>query len=211
MKNMMREWKAFLQERTTLPVALAAISSTKKGQPILTKSKSLDADSTSMDSLNPEFAKKVLKVQAALRSLGYRTKLVTAYRTPASQLKKYKQGKSKVKFGKHNAVRKDGNKIVPASLAADLIWNNAKKGAYKNTPENIKYYKVLGEVAKKEGLRWGGDFAKSTPALAKFGIGWDPTHIEARVSLKKIASDYKDLVARATLMNQLKPDTQDKA
>ena len=207
----MYEWKAFLQERTTLPVAVAAMTSAKKGQPTLTRSKSLDSDSISMDSLSPEFAERVLKVQAALRSLGYRTKLVTAYRTPASQLKKYKQGKSKVKFGKHNAVRKDGNRIVPASMAADLIWNNAKKGAYKNTPENIKYYKVLGAVAKKEGLRWGGDFSKSNPKLAKVGIGWDPTHIEARTSLKKIASDYKKLVAQINRSSQLKSNTKDKA
>ena len=209
MKKLLTEWRKYLKERTILPVAAAAESAADES--FLIKSPKLKKDSTDWEYFDPDFAKKVQKIREELRSLGYKTRIVTAYRTPASQLEKFKQGKSKVKFGKHNMVRQQKKEIVPAALAADIIWNNGKHGGYKLTPRNIKYYKLLGKLAKKEGLKWGGNFSQSSPALAKYGIGWDPTHIETSTSLRSLAKSYAALVKRAgTLGVPLSKTSQDR-
>lgn len=50
--------------------------------------------------------------------------------------------------------------------AVDLI---DRKVGYSNN-RNHKYYKDLSELAKKEGLAWGGNFTQR----------WDPCHIETK-------------------------------
>ena len=162
----------------------------------ITKSKAIDIDSEDKSSLDPVFKSKVDNVISKLVAHGYRLKIVTAYRSPKTQSKKYKAGHSKVKVSKHNALTLSGNEVVPASKALDLIWNS-RSGSYSMKPKNILYYKRLGKYAEEEGLRWGGNFKKSNPELAKHKIGWDPTHIElASTSTRQVAIDNKDLISK---------------
>ena len=46
--------------------------------------------------------------------------------------------------------------------------------------EQAAFYKDLGRAARRRGLRWGGDWARSNETWAAWDLGWDPGHIEAR-------------------------------
>lgn len=115
------------------------------------------------------------------------------FRTPAEQLRLYRLGRSKVKWGFHCATTPDGK---PGSLAADII------DAYKGWDASYKFWLTLGYAAKAQGLNWGGYFGLNSrqhgllasylpgiktgvfPDANNIRFGWDVAHIEtARVTI----------------------------
>lgn len=132
----------------------------------------------------------VANVLQELEIRGFKPKIdKDVHRTPARQLELFKQGRTKVRWGFHNATTKDGK---PGSLAADIVdaslaWNAPRS-----------FWLALGAAAKKYGLNWGGYFGLSIAQKAavdkaldvvggingKLQLGWDVAHVETtRVSI----------------------------
>ncbi|ETX04127.1 MAG: peptidoglycan-binding protein [Candidatus Entotheonella gemina] len=105
-----------------------------------------------LQSLNAQFRPKVSTLLNALRLRGFQPKLFYGWRSVAVQQELYKKGRSKVRFSFHNAQAPSG---VPNAYAADII---DKRYAWSESEETQKFWKALGEEAKKAGLYWGGDW-----------------------------------------------------
>lgn len=94
----------------------------------------------------------MVKVIDALSARGFQPHIVYAWRSVAVQRQLVAQGRSKVLFSFHNAQTSAG---IPNAWAADII---DKRWAW-NESDCMKFFKALGEEAKKVGLVWGGDWA----------------------------------------------------
>jgi hypothetical protein len=130
----------------------------------------------------PAFARRVEAVIKAMEAQGFRPRIQDAHRTIADQLKAFKNGFSKTKFGFHNITGAGGK---PESLAVDLLDDD------KPLNPTRKYMILLAGAAKAHGLHSGIFFLP--PPLRKainkaieennfspsIKIGFDPTHIEA--------------------------------
>ena len=94
-----------------------------------------------------------------INRLGFTVLIVCTYRSPAEQLELFKQHKSQLEKGPHNFTLANG---TPASKAFDfalvlngkLCWDTTIDSNHNNYPD----YKELGEIGKKLGLEWGGDW-----------------------------------------------------
>jgi hypothetical protein len=133
--------------------------------------------------LDPRFRKKVDAVFGALRERGYEPRVRSAWRSPDRQDFIYDYGKlrqhwlgggpsTQARGGRscHNQVDGDGR---PASRAIDVFARGVK-----TTKAKARFYKALGEEAKKRGLVWGGDYKKRNKVWKRHGLGWDPAHIQ---------------------------------
>ena len=125
------------------------------------------------------------KFAAVLKDLeghGLRPRIQEAWRSPADQLKAFKSGHSKLKYGYHNVTWPDGS---PAALAADILDDDHPL----NPP--TKFLLMLCASANAHGL--GTGITWGLPKTLKFAIGaaivsktwdanvktgWDPTHVE---------------------------------
>jgi peptidoglycan L-alanyl-D-glutamate endopeptidase CwlK len=85
--------------------------------------------------------------------------IVSGYRTPEEQLKLYNEGKSKLKFSKHNINPSLAVDIQPYPIDLNLV--------NKNDPKEIaKFYFLAGyikSIADRMGIkiRWGGDWNRN--------------------------------------------------
>lgn len=132
--------------------------------------------------LHPRFRKQLMAVIETLENIGYRPRIQDAWRSPEDQLKAYKSGHSKLKYGFHNVTSDAG---LPEALAVDLLDDDSPLSPSK------AYLLHLAAAAEAKGLttgiRWG------LPAKLRSGIdlaianaewkasvkiGWDPTHVE---------------------------------
>lgn len=105
-----------------------------------------------LKSLNAHFRPKVVKVLEGLKKKGFQPSIFFGWRSVKVQLELVKKGNSKVKFSFHNAQWKDG---TPNAYAADVVDTRWGWGA---EAEKHGFWKALGELAKAEGLYWGGDW-----------------------------------------------------
>ena len=103
-------------------------------------------------SMKPELAIKVRQVLAALSAKGFQPKVFYGWRSVTVQARLFAEGKSKVKFGFHNAQKPDG---TPNAYAADIIDS---RYAWNKEAERSGFWKALGAAAKAQGLVWGGDW-----------------------------------------------------
>jgi hypothetical protein len=114
-----------------------------------------------------------------LRKRGLQPRIAFSWRSLATQDYLLAQKRSSVSFSFHNAVA-DG---APASLAADLFdarygWGDDTHGSPKSNGA-LTFFRALGEEARALGLVWGGAW-KSRPSFwSRYGIGWDPAHVQA--------------------------------
>lgn len=114
---------------------------------------SLWSQDKKIQSLTPELRPKVKAVLEALKRRGFSPVIFFGWRSVAVQLKLHSSGNSKVKFSFHNAQQPNG---TPKSYAADIIDS---RYSWSKQAETSGFWKALGEVAKTEGLHWGGDWA----------------------------------------------------
>ena len=105
-----------------------------------------------MVGLNPAFKKKADKVVKEMEKRSWRIRIVWGKRS-------HKENEELVKKGMASRTSKH---LVGKGL--DLIDRTV--GYTEN--KSHKFYKDLAELAKQEGLIWGGDFKQR----------WDPCHIE---------------------------------
>lgn len=98
--------------------------------------------------------------------------VICSHRSEAEQLKKYQEGKSQVKKGKHN--------FMP-SLAVDVLPYPSKINGVNVWQDKQRFCVLAGAMmvaAKEEGvaIRWGGDWdGDGNNADSKF---WDAPHFE---------------------------------
>lgn len=129
----------------------------------------------------PAFAKRVEAVIKDLEAQGFRPRIQDAHRSLADQLKAFKNGFSKTKFGFHNIMGAGGKS---ESLAVDLLDDD------KPLTPTRKYLILLAGAARAHGLHSGIFFLPTAfhKAINKaidennfnpsIKIGFDPTHLE---------------------------------
>ena len=140
-------------------------------------------ESTSLDHLDSAFRTKVGRVLARLRRQGFRPRVAATFRSRKRQEFVHSVGRVFQRLGYgpstqarggqscHNHVDAKGR---PAARAID-IWGGRPGGpAHKHA----RFFRALGAAAKAEGLVWGGRWRKRNKTWAKFGLGWDPAHIQ---------------------------------
>ena len=148
------------------------------------------SSSRDLDSLEPNFKTLVEQLITNMESRGFKTNVVSAYRSLDSQIEKFNEETSKTKYGYHNFLDSGGN---PASQAVDLVDKSVGYGgedpASSKHRKAAEYFKALGEEARKLGFtgsggigRWGGDYSQSNPLWAAHGMGWDPAHVELKTT-----------------------------
>ncbi len=127
--------------------------------------------------------RQVAAVLSDLEAQGLRPLIAKdVFRTPARQLELYRQGRSKVRWGFHNATTRDGQ---PGALAADIVDADLAWNARRD------FWLRLGEAALRRGLNWGGMFGLSAAQKTalrialearnysvKLALGWDVAHIQ---------------------------------
>lgn len=141
-------------------------------------------DIASLGVLHPELRPAVDGVIEELEDQGWEVRVSSAWRSAERQEAIFVIGQlgerlgqspwSRVRGGRscHNQLRGDGS---PGSAAVDLA-----PGGVESLDERAAFYRALGEAAERQGLRWGGAFQRSNPVWARYGMGWDPAHIEDR-------------------------------
>ena len=114
-----------------------------------------------------------------LRTRGLQPRIAFTWRSLATQDDLLVKKRSSVSFSFHNAV----DDRAPAALAADLFdarygWGDDSHGSPKSNGA-LAFFRALGEEAAALGLVWGGAW-KSRPSFwSRYGIGWDPAHVQA--------------------------------
>jgi len=131
------------------------------------------------NSLYPPFRARFELVEAEMEALGYPLEIRGAYRDSVRQQyyfnKRYSQiDPSAGMVGMHTATSALG---TPEALAVDVNWKghnvNKEEGAY------AQFFITLLAVSRKHGLTTGAAWSQRG-RWAKYGIGWDPGHIEPR-------------------------------
>ncbi len=138
--------------------------------------------STETTDLDPAFRARVERVVTALERRGFTPHVGTTWRDPRVQDALFALGRSTKAAGGqscHNVVDADGR---PAARAIDL-WNapmglDLLLGTVERLAAEAPFLHALGVEAKREGLRWGGDWHGRPSAWDAYGLGWDPAHVE---------------------------------
>ncbi len=139
--------------------------------------------SVSLDSLDPDFRARVQKVVLGLHKRGYSPRVVSSYRSPMRQDVIFTASTVSRFVGRGTYTQVSGGQSChnhevdgdAAALAIDITDPHADTMRAKAT-----FYKALGAEAKKAGLAWGGNWKRSNRAWRRYGLGWDPGHIESR-------------------------------
>lgn len=105
-----------------------------------------------LESLDRRIRPKVERVLEALKSGGFKPKVVFAWRSVAVQAELLRLGRTRVSFSFHNAQTKSG---TPNAYAADVIDS---RWAWSAQAEQNGFWEALGRAAKDEGLYWGGSW-----------------------------------------------------
>ncbi|GAA4029020.1 hypothetical protein [Actimicrobium antarcticum] len=148
----------------------------------MTEQERLRRNAARLLELYPSFSKRVKRMLEDLESRGLHPRLQDAWRTPEDQLRAYRDGYSKLKFGFHNVTGPDGE---PAALAVDVLDNSTPSSP------STAFLLQLSDAAEKAGLhsgiRWGLP-SRLAAAIdraiaandwqARIKPGWDPSHIE---------------------------------
>jgi len=149
----------------------------------LTEAQRKKANAERLEKVDPSIRERVSMCLEYLESQGHRPVIDgDVWRSPETQLRKFRQGVSKAKWGFHCATTKDGK---PGSLAADIV------DADRLWTAGEDYWLDVGRAALKAGLGWGGFFGLKDAEKerlrkildgetdpAKVTRGWDPAHVQ---------------------------------
>ena len=140
-------------------------------------------ESRSLSHLHPRFRTEVEAVLTELRSQGLSPRVSATWRSPRRQEALFALSALGELAGRGPATKVRGGDSchnqeadgAPAAVAIDI---RARRPA--SLDEQAAVYQALGRAAHKRGLRWGGDWMRTNPTWAAYGLGWDPAHLEAR-------------------------------
>lgn len=157
----------------------------------MTNEKLLERNARKLMECNPWLHGKVVAILKDLRGHGYRPRIQEAWRSPADQILACLEGRSKVRWGFHNAT---GKANLPDALAADIVLDDCP---YKEPRE---FLLKLYSSAKAHGLETGILFGLSAAQRVRFNkavdakdwtysgpIGWDPWHVQPAMETLAIA------------------------
>lgn len=133
--------------------------------------------------LNPVFRKRLAGIISRLEATGFRPRIQDAWRSPEDQMKAFRSGHSKLRWGFHNATTAAG---LPDGLAVDLLDDDSPLAP------GVLYLVSLAREAARDhcqtGIGWGLPprlrtamdhlIASTEEPPPKLAIGWDPTHVE---------------------------------
>ena len=133
--------------------------------------------------LEPKFSARVDELLVELRARGYQPRVAATYRDAARQQFIFDVGQllellgarpmTRARGGQscHNHRNSDGS---AGSLAADILPAPDLTG-----PEQAAFFRALGKAANAKGLGWGGNWPRLNPGWKKYGLGWDPGHVQS--------------------------------
>jgi hypothetical protein len=135
-----------------------------------------------LTALYPTFRARLKKVIALLESSGLRPRIQDAWRSPADQKIAFDKHQSKLLFGFHNVIAKNG---TPEALAVDLLDDDSPLSP--GTSYLLQLAAASEDAGLITGIRWGvpnklvkaidqAITAKNWNSNVK--IGWDPTHVQ---------------------------------
>ena len=138
-------------------------------------------ETTDLHALDPAFRRNVESILSELEDRGFHPRIAASYRSPERQRTYYLLGRIERSLGLsavtqvtrscHNH-RAQGN---PAALAID-IWGGRPGAA---SEEHAVFFRALRDAAQARGLVSGAAWSQSNAAWKRYGIGWDPAHVEA--------------------------------
>jgi len=119
--------------------------------------------------LRPHFRHRIGHVLAELEVQGFQPRIASAYRSAASQVRKFEKGYSKSKKPGHHTF----------GLAADVIDRRVAWPAWKDKPAvelAARFGHALRDACDKHDVANGGWWKQSNPGWAAHDLGWDPFH-----------------------------------
>jgi hypothetical protein len=137
-----------------------------------------------MADLESGFRRDVERVLAALRRRGFEPRVLVTYRDSRRQDLIHGVSRlaerlgldpiTRVRGGRscHNRTGSDGE---PAALAVDLGSSRSDL----TLKQQACFYRALGAAARDRGLVWGGSWRRRNATWRRFGLGWDPGHIQS--------------------------------
>lgn len=146
-----------------------------------------------INALYPSFRAKVMVLIGQLRSgqgpsgENWDVEILETWRSPERQAFYKSKGWSTVDYGFHTVTGPNGE---PESLAIDMKadpydWN--APADHSDTKKLAQFYSDIAALAPKLGLSSGASWSRKDPKWAKYGIGWDPGHVEpAGISLTQV-------------------------
>jgi hypothetical protein len=144
-----------------------------------------------IDALHPQLRVKIDRIIARLESKQFRPRLHATYRSQDYQDFIYNLSVFKKRFTGRKGLTTTNKSCHSKELkggkagARAVDMRQGVSGPHLHLPvsqfraKHAAFYQALGSEAKKEGLRWGGDF-KGNSMWAEFGMGWDPGHVSWR-------------------------------
>jgi len=140
-------------------------------------------ESRDLDHLHPRFRTQVLSIIDDLESGGHEALIGSTWRSPTRQKTIYAASLMGNLLGQAPGTQAGPGQSChnqevagsPASAAIDI-----RPGGSLTREEQAAFYKALGAAAHARGLRWGGDWSRKNPVWARYDLGWDPAHVEAR-------------------------------
>jgi peptidoglycan hydrolase-like protein with peptidoglycan-binding domain len=193
-----------IHEKTGINNAAATKASLMSKTTKTTAAKMDPASEARLAKVNPQVASRVRAMAADLKAKGVNVMVTSGYRTFKEQTALYAQGRQSL--GAVNALRKDagmspisatenkgvvtkvkaGGSFHNYGLAVDVVPLKANGQPDWKAPSST--WKAIGAAGKKQGLEWGGDWAKFK----------DQPHFQLTGG-KTSASSYKDLYNQSGL------------
>jgi hypothetical protein len=146
-------------------------------------------ETTDLDHLHPDFRGQVARVVATLGEQGHTVRVAATYRSPVRQDLIWQFSRLMEHLGASPGTRVAGGSSchnqrlddAPAAVAIDL-----RGGRELDLDGRAAFYHALGAASKSEGLRWGGAWKQRNATWARYGLGWDPGHVENQGLCRKL-------------------------
>lgn len=113
-------------------------------------------NSRNIDDLHPVVAKRARAMLLACKTAGIDVLVTSTYRDHASQAALYAQGRTAP--GRKVTNAKPGQSWHNWRCAFDVVPLRAGKPVWGTTGEDLKLWMQIGEIGKKAGLEWAGDW-----------------------------------------------------
>jgi peptidoglycan L-alanyl-D-glutamate endopeptidase CwlK len=148
----------------SLPSSLPLKPQDDEEEPPSSTKKPITNSSDKISTLDSRFQPMVRNFLEAVAQKGIRIKITEGYRSNERQEELYAQGRTKP--GPIVTHAKPGSSLHNFGLAIDVaaVDENGKV----SWPNEVKYWKTLGDIGRSVGLKWGGDFPSAQTDLPHF-------------------------------------------
>ena len=139
--------------------------------------------SSALQDLDPQFRVDVTNILSQLDREGYKARIITTWRSPLRQslIYHYSQVRAWAGLGPASLVAASASCHIradqrgrPRALAVDIALDEQAP-----LTRHAEFFHRLGTLAIARKLDWGGLWQRSNATWRKFGLGWDPGHLES--------------------------------